>query len=55
MMIWKSFFLNYSSDLHSSAICLDFYKKYAVEFYIKLGYTKDRKGECDYAKYQINL
>ena len=20
-----------------------------------LGYTKDRKGECDYAKYQTNL
>ena len=29
--------------------------KYAVEFYIKSGYTKGRKGECDYAEYQTNL
>lgn len=29
--------------------------KYAVEFYIKSEYTKGRKGECDYAKYQTNL
>lgn len=29
--------------------------KYAVEFYNKSGYTKGRKGECDYAEYQTNL
>ena len=29
--------------------------KYAVEYYIKSGYTNGRKGECDYAEYQTNL